>query len=41
MKDKQERNLEGLQGAEELGNIMIDLRKEAVEKWDNLNINRP
>ena len=41
VKEQYGENIEGLQGIEELSNLMIDLRKEAVEKWDNLNINRP
>jgi hypothetical protein len=41
LKDTYGEDIEGLQGIEELSNLMIDLRKEAVEEWDQLNINKP
>jgi len=41
LKDTYGEDIEGLQGIEELSNLMIDLRRDAVKKLDKLNINKP
>jgi hypothetical protein len=41
IRDKYGEDIEGLQGIEELSNLMIDLRRDAVKELDKLNINKP